>query len=947
MNTPNIACDLGQLAESLFNEAGDALFLVDPDTDQLLDANPMALRLCGFRRDELLGIPTTTLFRIDEAGSAQRLRRAAQQTGIFHSQEGYLLRTRQPDVWIPVNLTVSRLHVEPKPLGLITARDLREQREAHLRLKRMEAELRRVVGAVSDCLWSARVEPGGRWTYRFFTPVVARIAGRPSSDLTPGLDRWRAAVHPDDRPRWEEAVERLRAGQSVVEEYRVVWPDNSCHWVRDKVTVTRAPDGKTLHIDGVLSDITEYKRAEQETQLLLRLAIAIAGAENVPAALEAALRVVCHVTGWVVGQAWVPGADGKYLECSPAWHGETSHFEPFRTCSQRLRLAPGEGLPGRVWATNEAAWIRDVSPALSPPRAEVATQVGLKSAVAIPIASGREVLAVIEFFTCEPRDQDQYLLALISGISAQLGLAFMRKRAEDELVHRHALLRRIMDSIPDLIFYKDPGGAYLGCNPSFEAYVGRAEAELVGRTDLDLFAPEVGSFYRQKDRDVLDGLEPRRNEEWLDYPDGHRALVEVLKTPFFTPDGRLLGLIGISRDITERQRLEEQLRQAQKMEAIGRLAGGVAHDFNNLLTVINGYSELLLGLLGAREAAHGLVEQVKKAGDRAAVLTRQLLAFSRRQVLTPRVLHLNSIVTDMESMLRRLIGEDIELVTRLDPALRPVKADHGQIEQILMNLAVNARDAMPRGGRLTITTANYQVASAADRADLAPGHYAVVSVRDTGCGIDAETRKHLFEPFFTTKGVGKGTGLGLAMVHGIVQQSGGAIDVESEPDTGTAFHIYLPESQDEAATAPGPAAAARAPARPETVLVVEDEPQVRTLLRALLEQDGYTVLEASHGGEAVRMCEQYPRAIHLLITDVIMPELSGRELARQVALLRPETRVLYISGYTGSILVRQELVNADAVCLEKPFAPETLARKVREVLDVARGQPRCSTNGKH
>jgi PAS domain S-box-containing protein len=938
-----------ELARSLFQESGDALFLVDPDTDELLDVNPMAMQLCGLRREELLGSTATALFRVDTAGNSGRLRRAAQQTGIFHSQEGYLLRTSGAGGWIPVNLTVTRLHVPPKPLGLITARDVREQREAHLKLKRMEGELRRVIAAVSDCLWSARIDPDGCWAYRFFTPVIERIAGRPPAFFLPGLDQWASVVHPDDRPTWEQAVARLRAGESIREEYRVVWPDGSYHWVRDSISVTRATDGQTLQLDGVLADITEYKRAEEETQLLLRLAIAIAGAESVHAALGCALRMVCHATGWVLGQAWVPDSEGQSLECSPAWYCSFPQVEPFRGASQECRFRRGEDLPGRVWQTNESLWVRDPSPQLVPERARAATQVGLKSALVIPIASSTEVLAVAEFLTCEDRPEDRYLLDLITGIAAQLGLTFLRKRTEEQLVQKHALLRRLIDSIPDLIFYKNPQGVYLGCNQSFEGYAGRREEDIVGRTDLDLFPADVGSFYQEKDRAVLAELKPRSNEEWLDYPDGRRALVEVLKTPFFRPDGQLLGLIGISRDITERQRLEEQLRQAHKMEAMGQLAGGVAHDFNNLLTVILGYSELLLGILEGHATAHGLVEQVKKAGDRAAALTRRLLAFSRRQVLAPRPLDLNAIVTDLGKMLQRLIGEDIVLETRLDLELPPVKADAGQIEQILMNLAVNARDAMPRGGRLTITTLS-QVVEACDSTghpEVEPGRYAVLGVCDTGCGMDAETRKHLFEPFFTTKGVGKGTGLGLAMVHGIVKQSGGFIEVHSSPGAGAAFRIFLPESRTEGSAGPGPVSAAPPAAAPATVLVAEDEEQVRGLVRAVLEQHGYTVLEAADGQEALRVCEGHDQPIDLLITDILMPEMNGRDLARRMTELRPDVRVLYISGYSGSVIVRQGLLEAGAAYLQKPFAPEALVCLVREVLHGQSLAPGVSRNGSH
>ncbi len=391
------------------------------------------------------------------------------------------------------------------------------------------------------------------------------------------------------------------------------------------------------------------------------------------------------------------------------------------------------------------------------------------------------------------------------------------------------------------------------------------------------------------------------------------------------------------------RRSEEQLRQAQKMEAIGQLAGGVAHDFNNLLTIIRGYSELLLGgALDQREKAREAVEEIRKASERASTLTRQLLAFSRRQVLAPQVLALNSIIADMDKMLRRLIGEDIQLTSSLAPDLGPVKADPGQIEQVLLNLAVNARDAMPRGGRLTIETANvsFDESYALMHPEVQPGSFVMLALTDTGCGMDAATQARVFEPFFTTKGPGKGTGLGLATVYGIVKQSGGSIYVYSEVGRGTCFKIYLPRL-DEAAAAAAPAKGSGAgpmapPARvdgKETLLIVEDDDSVRALARTVLRSHSYDVIEAVDADDALRWVEGHTQPIHLLVTDVVMPGMSGRELAERLTALRPELKVLYVSGYTDDAVVRHGLLEAEVSFLQKPFTPNALARKVRDVLD--------------
>ncbi len=404
--------------------------------------------------------------------------------------------------------------------------------------------------------------------------------------------------------------------------------------------------------------------------------------------------------------------------------------------------------------------------------------------------------------------------------------------------------------------------------------------------------------------------------------------------------GKPVEVVGSWADITERKLLEDQFRQAQKMEAVGRLAGGVAHDFNNLLTVITGYSELVLGQLRAADPLHGFVEQIRQAGDRAAGLTRQLLAFSRKQVLMPATLDLNFLMKEMEKMLHRLIGEDIDLLVNPHVPLWPIKADPGQVEQVLMNLVVNARDAMPQGGKLTIETGNVVLdASYVGRhPEVQPGEYVLLAVSDTGCGMDAATQARIFEPFFTTKG-DKGTGLGLATVYGIVKQSGGSIDVYSELGVGTAFKIYLPhdrEQRAESKSSPGLKATTRGT---ETVLLAEDEPGVRSLAKFVLESNGYMVLEAKNGGEALLLCEQYEGPIHMLVTDVVMPQLSGPKLAERLLALRPKMKVLYLSGYTDDAIVHHGVLNSGTPFLQKPFTPASLALKVREVLDSSETPP--------
>ncbi len=417
-------------------------------------------------------------------------------------------------------------------------------------------------------------------------------------------------------------------------------------------------------------------------------------------------------------------------------------------------------------------------------------------------------------------------------------------------------------------------------------------------------------------------------------PDGGVRWIRDRAYPVKEPGGLVTRVAGVAADITMQRQLEAQLRQTQKLESIGLLAGGVAHDFNNWLTVISGSTELLLEMKQGEADTVELREEIRHAGDRAATLTRQLLAFSRQEVVEPRVADLNSVVVDTEKLLRRLIGEDIALSTRLESGIGQVRIDSGQWSQVLLNLAVNARDAMPRGGRLSIETAGVTLTAAETEGmpPLTPGHYVQLMVADTGVGMSPAVRSRIFEPFFTTKERGMGTGLGLSVVHGIVSQSGGFIDVTSEPGLGTIFRIYLPVVQS-AAQGGHPAESSLVLRGQETILLVEDEEMIRRVATRSLWAEGYTVLQAANGREAVRVAAEHKRVIHLLLTDVILPELDGRQAAGQIVQRRSEVRVLYTSGYTDDAVVRHGVLHADVAFLRKPYTPLVLLQKVGQVLD--------------
>jgi len=565
-------------------------------------------------------------------------------------------------------------------------------------------------------------------------------------------------------------------------------------------------------------DITQRKSAERRLTAQYAVTRVLAESLTLQDASARILQAICESLEWELGIIWNVDQQANVLRCIEVYHVPAIQVAEFVRISQERTFLSGIGLPGRVWANGQPAWIPDVVKDTNFPRAPVAAKVGLHGAFGFPVRIGKNIYGVIEFFSHEIREPDRDLLDMVAEIGIKVGQFIERKRTEHEL-----------------------------------------------------------------------------------------------------------------------QEAQAQLLQAQKMEAVGRLAGGVAHDFNNLLTIISGSCHFLLSSLGQAGPLRKEVEEIKQAGSRAANLTSQLLAFSRRQVLTLKELNLNDVIRNVEGLLERLIGEDIDLVTVLDPALGVVRVDPGQAEQIMMNLVANARDAMPSGGRLTIETANVELDEtyARQHAIARPGPYVMLAMSDSGRGIDKETQAHIFEPFFTTKDQGKGTGLGLAMVYGSVRQNGGSIFVYSEPGQGTTFKVYLPRVQEQAATASVPTSTpVELPRGTETVLVVEDESGVRAVILRTLREQGYTVLEARHGLEALHLGTQPLAKIHLLLTDVVMPQVSGREVAEQLTRIHPELRVLYMSGYTDDAVVRHGILTEGTVFLQKPFTPYTLAHKVREVLDM-------------
>lgn len=543
-------------------------------------------------------------------------------------------------------------------------------------------------------------------------------------------------------------------------------------------------------------------------------------------------------------------------------------------------------------------------------------------------ADGQKRTVVISTRLLETGDGTAHVLALMEDVTE-------RHQAEEALRKSEAYFRSLIENISDIITVLDIDGTIRFESPSIERVMGYTPDELIGKNAFSLVYPfDLATVQNAlAERVSIPGPAPSM-ELRIKHKDGSWRNLEIIGNNLLD-DPAVNSIVVTSRDITERKQLEEQLRQAQRMEAVGQLTAGIAHDFNNLLTTINGFAELIRQELAPDDPSSEMIGKVLHAGQRAADLVSQLLAFSRKQIIQPQVLNLNSVVVEMDKMLQRTIGEHIELKTMLSPDLHPIKMDPVQIEQVILNLSLNARDAMPNGGRLTIETANVWLNEdyVASHFETEPGAYVRLAVSDTGTGISREIQAHIFEPFFTTKEVGQGTGLGLATVYGIIKQSSGSIQVYSEPGQGTVFKLYLPQAEAAPRKLIHTQIPAEMPTGTETILLVEDAAGVREFTLNTLQAQGYTVIEAQDGQEALQLAAEQTNHIHLLLTDVVMPGISGQVLAQQLIQSRPDLKILYMSGYTDNAIAHHGVLEPGIAFLQKPFSPVTLAQKVRDVLD--------------
>lgn len=774
-------------------------------------------------------------------------------------------------------------------LNVVLFADITERKRAEAQRQEGFDLLNHLARLVPGVIYQYRIYPDGRSAFPYSSPGIYDIY-----EVTPEEVREDASIvfgrlHPEDHDWIAEAImESARTLKTFSCEMRVVLPQKGLGWRWSQAHPERTEDGGTLW-HGIILDITERKRAEEALRHSHELMQYIIDHANSAVAVhDRDLRYV-YVSRRYLKQFGIEGQNiiGRH------------HYDVFPDLPEKWREAHRKALAGEVGSSERDAYEHEDG--------------------------------TVDWtrWECRPWYEKD---GSIGGIIVYTEVITERVETERRLRESEAHQRAIFDSAQDAIYLKDTNLRYTHCNTAMTRLFHCDREAIMGRTDAELFDEGNAEEITAMDRRILAG-QPIRGA-FTRKIQGEKRIIDTSKAPVFDASGNVVGLCGVSRDITEEVNLRDQMRQAQKVEAIGRLAGGVAHDLNNLLTPILGYGEMLMDDLGAKDMRREKVNEILRAGGRARDLVRQLLAFSRKQVLDFKVLDVNKAIRDFEKLLKRTIPEDVEIKVILSPDVHPIMADFGQIEQILMNLAVNAADAMPDGGYLTIETAPVELDETytSSHSDLKPGRYLLLAVSDTGCGMDAETLEKIYEPFFSTKGE-RGTGLGLATVYGIVKQHNGNIWVYSEPGKGTTFKIYLPVADQDLSTEKPPEKTLSDLRGSETILVVEDNRQVRQMALNILKRQGYELFEAENGDEALTLLTAYRGQVHLLITDVVMPGLNGREIYEKASSIHPELKVLYMSGYMDDVIAHRGILEPGVWFIQKPFSVKGLATKVREVLE--------------
>ena len=872
---------------ALFELNADAAYVIDRATGRILDANPAAWRMYGYNREEFLSLSVQDISAEPAASSAWIA--ALNSPASVRSR----LHRRKDGTVFPVEISANAVELEGRDVIIATGRDLSERLRKEQALRASEENYRTLIETVPGVVYVAEAFEPWR-TLRVSRGLEALCGLAPEEFLERG-SRWEDLIDERDRERSKAALRKaVAAGGVYAAEYRIRHVDGGLRWVYDHGRATRDKHGNPALLFGVSIDITAQKQAEEalrrseyEKSLILN------STSEMFTHYDPDLRIV-WVNRAAADSAGLPPEQLAGRKCYEIWHRRAA---PCADCPVLRAKATGLPQQGEITTPDGRIWALRSYP--------IHNEAG-------------EVAALIEF------GQD---------ITA-------RKRSEEALRESEERFRMAAQVMGEVICGCDFTTGRTTWTGAIREVTGYGDAEFQ-RFGLDSCRELIHPEDREAASAALESAARAGSEYTTEFRlrRKHGAYVPVELRGVFLP--RASGsprMLASLKDVSERKRAEERLVQAQKMESVGRLAGGIAHDFNNLLTVINGYSSLLLSGMHELDPARPGVAEIEKAGQRAADLVRQLLAFSRKQVLRPCVLNVNDVVAQMEGMLRRLSGEDIGIELDLEPSLVPVRADPGQLHQVLLNLAANAHDAMPSGGRLNIRTRNVVLKAPlrdSRNAEVPAGRYCSFSVTDSGFGIGEEARAHLFEPFYTTKEVGKGTGFGLSTVHGIVTQSGGFITVESEVKKGTTFTVYLPAADDTAGEPSAPAAAETRDGT-ETILVVEDQREVADFVVATLESCGYRVFRAANAGEALELCRNTNAPLHLLLTDVVMPGMNGRELAARAEQLRPGIRVVYMSGYDEEALAQRLGPDPNAPLLFKPFTPSTLAETVAKQLRAVR-----------
>jgi len=883
--------------------------------------NPAFESLFGYPQREILGLD------LDELIAPRDLMREARGLTARSSGEVVRVETKRRckgGSVVDVQIIGVPLSVGGKVIGSFAVyQDVTEKLRIEQAQREAEHKFRSLFENAVEGIF--QTTPEGR--YLDANPALARMCGYSSpAEMIAGVRDIGTEQYAD--PRARERFKRLIERRGVVEafEYEVRRKDGSKLWVSENARAVRDAHRRIVSYEGTVEDISERKRSDLERQATFEITRAVNVTEN----MDDLLRLIHLALAKVV-----------YAEnCFVALYEPLTATFQFPFFVDRFDSPP----PPQSADRSCMAYVHRSGRAMLIPQKtfdELAAQgevelVGTPSPswLGVPLIAPAATIGVL--VVQHYQQENAYTkrdLEFLSSVGGQIGFAIERRRAEEKLRGSEARLRVLAEQLPAALWTVDHDLRFTSALGAGLARLGIQADQIAGTSLLEFFATSDPNFAPiAAHRRAVGGESVTFQVEWKGGSYACHA------EPLRGAGGNIQGAICMSLDVTDRKQLEEQFRQAQKMEAVGRLAGGIAHDFNNLLMVIQGYGDLLSERLPESSALRRNAEQIQTAAQRATSLTRQLLAFSRKQMLAPKVLSVYSVVMDMEKILRRLIGEDVQLETASGPDLWLVKADRSQLEQVIMNLAINARDAMPSGGRLSIETRNVEFddSFSVGGGVLVPGKYVMLAVTDSGCGMDAETQAHLFEPFFTTKEKGKGTGLGLATVYGIVKQSGGYVWVYSEPGRGTSFKIYLPRIEEETkapvARDRRPESFSALPKGSETVLLVEDERGVRELAHEYLEMSGYTVIEAADGYTALELASMHAAPIHLLMTDVVMPGISGRELGERIRHIRPEIKILYMSGYTDQSIVQHGILEHDAVLLQKPFSLATLAAKLREIL---------------